>query len=773
MRPPNGFGSVSRGDWGAFDPTRLEEQYQELCHRLDRRATAAWHLAQIAHFLWRCPSQHPGVEAYVLDLEGALRDAAEQFDPIGWHPDALRALAATLNERRTEHPDLDAPLEPAERQIRRNAARLYAYAGALTPAFDVLLEATVAGIDPAPRTSPPRDQLRELQGEAPASVAPILQSFDDTWMEAFGPGAAPIVESTGTQRWLDPVAPVGGVLDVRIDLLGTRTEDHLTVEGYRPGLLTLEQSGLDAPVNAARQMLHDVRSVDAKWAGRICLVGSEGRAAGASIHLAVAVHMYAAVLHSLHTRIQTVPREGVLLTGRMQSDGTVGPVSATSIPLKVQTAFFSPATHLVVASSQADAARSACEDLRDDFPNGDLTVLGVDRLAEVYYDRRLTAQTETGRVQHTLQRAWRRRAGVTSAAIIVVLVALLGWMTFGPIDQNPVTVDFAGEQMVLSNAAGVVVERIEVGESVANQQEKGKYGAYSLYDVTGDGRNDICWVHDPDGVGSDIQTLRCKEIGAEEPLWSRPLKYSVSFPRKPEVIGERFGANSMSVGNFDGDAQVELFLTAAHRPYFPGLLLTFDAQSGEERARYLHPGHLKQILPYDLNDDGITELLVCGVSNAFETAVLAVLDPRSPGGHAPTRGEYVMDGLPSANEVAYVRIPPTKVHRTQSDRQNSCRNIGSFPSEGRFVVSAGDGFPRKDDSRPYIIVHFNDRLEPQAVGTTDQYDHLSEQLVEAGQLDRAPDFEYFQQYMKQLRYWNGSGWQSEPVMMEPSPDTSR
>jgi hypothetical protein len=760
-------------DLGALSPGQLEAHYRHLCQNLERRATAAWHLAQIAQFLWRCPRDYPGVEAYLLDLEPTLADTAARYAPVGWRPVPLAALADTLRHFRTRSPDLGNDWRAAEMQIRQGAARLFAYAGALGPAIETW---THAEVRPAAALSDlegasPRARLREAVDRSRASTAERLEAIDAAWSDPFGPGAAPVVEHPGTRGPFQHRPRIGGVLDVRVDLLDRRDADHLTVEGYRSGLLTLQQSQLDAPVAAARRLLAETAPADAeaRWAGRISLLGSESQAAGASIHLAVAAHFYAEVLRAMGERVRSAPREGVLLTGRVRPDGAVPPVAEDSLPLKVQTAFFSPAQVLVVPSAQEQTAAAHCDRLLDDYPQGALRVLGIESFPDVYYDRRVTRRVHIGRVQHAIQRARHHRSSLTSGAVIAVLLAVIGWMWLGPIDQNPVSATLEGTHMVLVNANGTEVERIEVGEEAVRriQLPSPSYqDLYALADVTGDGQNDVCWVDYP-GISNPrapYARIQCKHVGASEPLWSRPVTFDVSFPRKPEIVGRQYDARDLLVGDFDASGTPEVILAAVHRPYFPGVLWKLDAQTGEELARYVHPGHLKDVDAQDLNDDGILELLACSASNAYDQTAFFALDPRFMHGHAPTRGDYGVEGLPKATEVAYLRIPPTIVHRTQTEKRNSCRYLEAFPQEDRLNLRIYDGQPQEGQAHPFIVLHLNQAFEPQGIGTSDAYDRLVRRLLEADRIDRAPDHDYFQQYLRELRYWNGDGWQAEPVM---------
>jgi hypothetical protein len=71
-------------------------------------------------------------------------------------------------------------------------------------------------------------------------------------------------------------------------------------------------------------------------------------------------------------------------------------VDGDTLPTKVQGAFFSAKTILVVPEAQAPTARAARDALREAFPHGALDVVGVKRLRNVFDRRRPTRQRRIG-----------------------------------------------------------------------------------------------------------------------------------------------------------------------------------------------------------------------------------------------------------------------------------------------------------------------------------------------------------------------------------------
>ena len=437
------------------------------------------------------------------------------------------------------------------------------------------------------------------------------------------------------------------------------------------------------------------------------------------------------------------------------------------LPIKVQSAFFSPQETLAVPAAQEAEANRALSRLLGSYPHGHLDIVGADGLRDVANHRRLTRRIETSWPRHAAQRLWARRGPVAAGTVIAALLLALGTLLYGPLDKTPATAEFEGEQMIVKNAGGAVIERISVGARVVRRANdpNSQYRAFAFHDVTGDGEKDICWgqnTSQPDG--GDF--LACKEVGASEPLWRFSLgSLAAPFPNKPAVQAGQYKATGMAVGDFTGGGRPELYVTTAHQPYFPSLFLQLDARTGEEMGRYLHAGHFKAgPVPVDLEADGTEELLIGGHTNAFDQAAFAVLDPRRVEGRGPVTPEYATAGIGPAAERAYVRFPRTKVGAAQGEGLSLVRGI-KVREDGQIEVQVREGRVggAGQGDEAYILVYFDRSLRPQAVGTSSHYDRLADTLAQRGEIDAVPSPGYFERYRGRLQYWTGEGWQAEPT----------
>jgi hypothetical protein len=344
-----------------------------------------------------------------------------------------------------------------------------------------------------------------------------------------------------------------------------------------------------------------------------------------------------------------------------------------------------------------------------------------------------------------------------------------------PLDKNSVAGEFAGESLLIKNKSGELVDNISVGPATVRRANSVGYhnelhGLYyvTFFDVDGDSINEVFWVQWDDEKTKQSGKICCKSVLEDTLRWSISLRRVLDFPRKPDAKSDNFHPNQIAAGDFDGDGKGELFVNCTH-DFFPALVMKLEAKTGKELGHYVHVGHLPSMKLADLDHDGITEVLLCGVNNAFRQACLVVLDPRFISGHSPLAGDYVLANHPPGLEKAYILIPETIVGEAFSEDSKNNHAIAIFlqPASQNFFLIIRDASSRNpplNTKQVMLYGYFGFDLRIQSFGTHDDYDLMAEKLFRDGRISRVPDYAYFEEYKKTMLYWDGAGWQNQPVM---------
>ncbi len=774
---------------GSSQPFGLQARYRRLLGVLKGPVSGRWAVAQVERFLSQlCPSA-PETESYLLSLADPLAERASSLDPVGLRPGRLARLAGRLQkaqDARTVLKEHDA-IRRAERHLRLRAGLLYGYAGALQQVAECLplaepLEVELSEIETGEDPEAPRPRLREALRCAESDGARReLEWMLDRWERATDDGhGADDGHAAENGTWIPVVerlpawARSGQEEDLNVG--GLR---HLAVQLYGPAppddrlRADVPARGADDPilaggaVKAARRLLEKrfPRLKGRFVKGHVAFDRSRTGHEGQSADLAIAALFYGAALEHTSRRVRVQIRPEALLTGDVAPDGEIRPVEESSLPVKVRTAFFSPKTRLVVPAEQQEVARAARDKLLEKFPHGQLDILGIGRLEELFYDRRLTGRRRVGWVRHAADHLWDRRTEVALGTLSLGLLALIGALLYGPFDRDPALAEFQGSTLRVENAGGRTLEKLEVGRGLVRKVEDGRAKKpVAFADVVRDETAELFWGASP-GEDARLDVLRAKAVGADTLLWERPLRFEVSFPGKPEVSNGTFGIADLLAEDLNRDGSPELYALANHRPYFPSLLLGLDPTDGQVEQRYVHPGHLRSgIKTADLVGGPAPELLVGGHSNAFRDPVLAVLRPSEMKGHAPTRGNYAMGGAGLAAHVAYLRFPSTAVQERRPTDYPMAWQIRPARAAKTLEVVTQDGrVPDEGSGRPRVITTLSFRLEPRSVGTDGTYDQLANSLLQRGVLEAVPGPEALRRYGERVRYWTGSGWSANPM----------
>jgi hypothetical protein len=449
----------------------------------------------------------------------------------------------------------------------------------------------------------------------------------------------------------------------------------------------------------------------------------------------------------------------VAITGRIDDTGRLLPVDEKGLSVKIDACRYSPVHLLVVPKEQENAIAAR---------GGGVKILGVSTLGEIFDNRRLTASRVIPSYRRVARKVWHWRRPLAAVVILGMSVALAR-IAYGPLDKNPVIAKWEGRTLSVENGSGQTVDRLTVGESTVIHAtgESAEFVSrdVAFADVNGDGVNEVIWAHIPGDRTDDRSEVVCWSVAGQKELWRKAIGARFDFPENPSADSTMYRVTHISSGDYDRDGRPEVVLSA-NGGSFAAIVLKLDGISGDRRDIYLHIGHLYAMEPYDLNGDGVTEIVLTGINNAFDEACIVILDPSGFSGHGPTRFPYEPIGLLPTQHRQYVLVPRTIVGNAFRYLQRS--NMGvtlSMHAEGGrgMLVGVKDvvGLDRScfEKSSAAYYIAFDSLMTPLHVNTGDDYELLSRKLVEEGKIPFLPKDspEYFRHYLETLRYLGDNG----------------
>jgi hypothetical protein len=152
------------------------------------------------------------------------------------------------------------------------------------------------------------------------------------------------------------------------------------------------------------------------------------------------------------------------------------------------------------------------------------------------------------------------------------------------------------------------------------------------------------------------------------------------------------------------------------------------------------------------------------MTNAYNEAVVGVLNPFYLTGHSPLTEKYKVNNIPKATEMFYLRIPRTELSNFY--KQGMVRNSAGYiyhDKPNTFRVAVSD-VKFSDGCGGIIHITFDYNFNPVAINDDDFYRRVADSLYNAGTLKFPLDNKYFEKYRKTLLYWDGDGFVNHPAI---------
>jgi hypothetical protein len=768
-----------------LDPIAVDRHFQEVLAALSAPTSPIRRAKVIDRFLELIEEGAAAFESYVLDIAEILPEVVQALPAAGHDPDDLEVFTRRLVHLRTELPRLTSvkALFPALERLKLLHATALAYAGEIGAALR-LFGITPSIPDFAAEGLSPFDSLRRAHADAihrGADEAPILSRILLMWEDQLKEGTlgacVPVVEHLlGTSGTNDAI---GEILRISCRVVSTIAEGD---DDFPSNVQMLESptriwSPSFVPTRAARELINKTLPLLSKkhFSGRVTFRPPHLLQEGASTDLAIGTLVYIHALEHTDQRIAYHLLPTVAITGCLLPDGGVQAVDASAIPMKVRSVFFSAIESLVVPREQLELARSAVHDMRKSYPRRHLDIIGIDHLREMFFDLRIIRRSERSHLQQSARWLWRHRITAVAVLVALALVPFLASRLITSLDLRPVSGKYEGEYLFVRNAYGETIDRILLTQETAAAMSGGPFEdqthrLFGFLDPEGKGAWETVYGEKPGSETGGTSQIIARGIRSDTVLWRISISQDVRFPRSADAPDGRYAIAHILVDPSTAQREASIFYVA-NNTFFPALLRRLDPRTGATIGTYVHVGHFASSLQFaDVDRDGITEVLCCGINNAYRKAFVAVLDPAFLSGCSPARGKYIPDGISPGLEKYYVLIPETIVGRCFNSMRRSAAAVSLTVGEHyrRLMVQINDTPGVVDEGGRALdanfYIQFDQTMHPLGISTTDAYDLLADRLVEQGRLESFPELEYFDKYRTELLYWDGASWSTTPVM---------
>lgn len=474
---------------------------------------------------------------------------------------------------------------------------------------------------------------------------------------------------------------------------------------------------------------------------------------GQSSDVAVSALWFTYLIEKAETREHIRLTGQAAITGTLNEDGGIDGVDEDGIKWKVRAAFFSWIDYLVVPMSQYSQFEQELKKVQMNYPSKKCTLIGVNSVEEIFYDRRLTRYHYESRLKHSLKKLKREKFKVVGIPVIVILLLVIARLMYGPIDRNPVTLTFADNFIEVKNSDGFTLKRLPHRDRTDTYFS----GQGVLYDINNDSFQELIYDYVSDDLNNGNPVIRAWTSSGDSLLWQTDISLNYSYPRQliPEFTNLR--VYEIDIGQSVNGPRV--IVSARSTQYFQGVILIYDAENGALLSEYVHAGIITDLLITDRNQDGISEVQFIGINNAYWKAFIAEINIDDGHGYSPATPDYIPEGIQKANEKIYALLPKSMIaeYVTPIEKYNFGTYFRYDPQMQEFLslVTEGWRYFDGDQFKVEILFHFDDEFKPTGIGTSDTYDVAARDFYRDGKIPFEPDYDYFEALQDSILYWTG------------------
>jgi len=256
---------------------------------------------------------------------------------------------------------------------------------------------------------------------------------------------------------------------------------------------------------------------------------------------------------------------------------------------------------------------------------------------------------------------------------VVVTAAAVAWFVAARRDSVPSSYQLEGRSLIVKNGSGETLWRHEFPEVIVPKWESGKsWGPFVetrpwIGDLDADGKHEILFTYWTDPKTHGVSELYCFESDGR-------IRWRYKPGRQVETRKEQFPlpffVRMVTVlENAPGKPPI-LLVVGSHGVFYPSQIAALSAQ-GKVLRQYWHSGHINELIPADLDEDGKTEIYLVANHNPTKTASLIALDPLDFGGASQESDpDYQILGMGAPRELGRILFPASEYSRRLFDLLN-------------------------------------------------------------------------------------------------------
>ncbi len=324
--------------------------------------------------------------------------------------------------------------------------------------------------------------------ETPCTFLPLLQKESQKFDDDYG---------------------VMSTLSVQIKPVAEENKFHILPGQGEPdaGLIKQAQSSL---VNAVRIAKRYTKIKHQYWDVYIDFENKTGEYRGSSFGVLLVLKLAEEILRFYDSPTKIFSNISAALTGALDEDGNIPPLTKEIIDVKTKIVFFSRIRQFIIPEEDFLDAKNTLHKLQADFPDRNLKLVGIQSADDLFNLRNVVEIKKESTLLRT-GKFIRRQA--LALFLLIPLTAIIIFSGIFDFDNNPEIADYESNLLMIKNGNGKTLWNIEPLDNL-NESNMGplRNVVVKIQDINGDGVNEV---------------LACREkISHDDPNYGRIICYN-------------------------------------------------------------------------------------------------------------------------------------------------------------------------------------------------------------------------------------------------------
>ena len=471
---------------------------------------------------------------------------------------------------------------------------------------------------------------------------------------------------------------------------------------------------------------------------------------GNSLGTALTLAFIEAILKHYNSKTIVNINGCIAVTGGIDKDSKIVSTSRSIIETKVELVFFSDAHIFCVPKVDEIWAENKLAQLNAKYPNRKLKIIGLTDLDDLLSRRNIVDIHKRNIIERFVLYAYNKWKSILLAMVLTIIFIFLFALDF---DTNPVMFKQNGKILSIQNKNGKTLWYVRMNFSGDDILQDRSNNCKKMIDINNDNVNEVIISEEDINLDKyNFGRVACFDNN-KNLIWEYNFRDTVSTFRK--------WTNTYCISIIDTatiSQRKVLLLMARNIPNFTNAVFAIDLVSGQrfDSTNCLwNAGSINNALSGDFNQDGKKEIILGGMSNGFERAVLFSVDLEKIKGQTPAPERYVLNNIPDAELNAFILLPHTDYGKLFLRSNIVQPNSMYYDSNSKeIVISTFDG-----DKRPINIYYgFDKKLNFLWVDCADNAQKYRDSIV-AQHILKPPytnTNEYSEILKNEIKYWTGN-----------------